>query len=180
MTASTALFGGDPTIPPPASGEAPLRFGHGEGVHVVREPSNPYGCLAYTQRFHDHAILVQRGECTFLEKLVAARLAGASGVVVLSDEDMHLNPSADLLELAAVKDVIKDAVIVVLKRAAGDAVSGMMDTVEHLDIGRVMVVVEPEPQPAMDIQEEQKNTSRDINRVLYLNGHPLLNTRLMV
>ncbi|OSX60455.1 glycoside hydrolase family 47 protein [Postia placenta MAD-698-R-SB12] len=180
VTASTALFGGDPTVPPPVPGQPPLKFGHGEGVRVTREPTNSYGCLPYSRVFEGDAVLVQRGKCTFLEKLVGARTAGASGVVVVSDEELMINPSAGAEELAGFESTIKDAVVVVLKHSAGEAVTNMLDAAEQMGFGHVMVAVEPEAQPATNDRGELKNASRDMNRVLYLNGHPLLNTRLMV
>ncbi|OBZ71803.1 ER degradation-enhancing alpha-mannosidase-like protein 1 [Grifola frondosa] len=106
VVASTALFGGDPA--PSDPGEKILPFGRGEGTRVVRDHENPYGCVPYSKPFNMDAVVVRRGECTFLEKLVLAQIAGASGVVVLGDEDNHINPSADADELAAVGDAIND------------------------------------------------------------------------
>lgn len=180
VTASTALFGADPTAPQSIPGQAKLRFGHGEGVRVTQEHSNPYGCRPYTQSFENDAILVRRGECTFLEKLVLAQAAGASGVVVVSDEETQINPSADVSELSTVDDLIGDVVIVVLRRSAGEVVSSMLNLANKDGIGQVMVTIEPGRQSATGDRGEERNNSRDINRVLYLNGHPLLNTRLLV
>ncbi|CCM05644.1 uncharacterized protein FIBRA_07874 [Fibroporia radiculosa] len=182
VTASTAFFGGDPTIydPDPISGVSSLRFGHGEGVQVLRVPENPYGCVPYTQRFDGDAVIVKRGECTFLEKLVFAREAGASGVIVLSDEEIYINPTADAPELAEVGEIIKDVVVVVLRRSGGKVVSEMLDAAERLRIARIVVSVQPEAQPTLDHGKDYQDTLKDNHRVLYLNGHPLLNTRLMV
>ncbi|KAH9947270.1 alpha-mannosidase [Amylocystis lapponica] len=175
FVASTALFGGDPTVPM-ADGR-PLRFGHGNGVRLVRATDNPHGCLPYAQQFEDEAILVVRGECTFLEKLVLAQAAGASGVVVLSNEDGHINPSADAADIAAAGDTINAAAVVVLRQSAGIVVGAMLAAVEEAGLGQVILTVGSGDQRAVDSARE---SSKDTNRVLYLNGHPLLNTRLLV
>ncbi|KAH9938649.1 glycoside hydrolase [Fomitopsis serialis] len=137
-TASTALFGGDP-MHSVIRDDSLLRFGHGEGVRVVLEPSNSLGCAPYTRTFTDEAVLVHRGECTFLENSVH-NVGGRGG--------------------------------------AG--------------IGEVLVAVESEIQdyqPLVDqyledparTQEADADRSipRDANRMLYINGHPLINTRLL-
>ncbi|PCH41185.1 glycoside hydrolase family 47 protein [Wolfiporia cocos MD-104 SS10] len=179
VTASTALFGGDPTLLSP-TGEPVLRFGRGDGSRLVREHSNSFGCQPYNRTFHDNAVLVMRGECTFLEKLVHARRAGASGVIVISDEETKINPSSDLDELVAVQDLINDAVVVVLKKSVGEVVSTLLSAAEEAGIGQVVVAVEPEAQPATNQQKKAPSEYKDTPRVLFLNGHPLLNTRLMV
>ena len=47
----------------------------------------------------DAIVLLHRGTCTFIEKLAYAKRAGARGVVVISDMDMAINPSAEAEEL---------------------------------------------------------------------------------
>ena len=194
-TASTALFGADPNAAPPIDGSPPIRFGHGEGVRLVHEPANPLGCAPYAQTFAGDAVLVHRGECTFLEKLVHARRAGASGVVVISDEDLHINPSAEAADLDGVEELVSDAVAVVLKRSVGEAVAAMLAAAEEKGVGQVLVAVEPdvedvrplaeqypeESTPEVDLDvETDENAPRDAIRMLYINGHPLVNTRLLV
>lgn len=185
FTASTAMFGGDPTnwYPP----EKVLRFGRGEGagVGVVRDPSNPYGCAPYTQRFPDQAVVVQRGECTFLEKLFEAVIAGASGVIAISDEDHAVTPSATFEDLQAVEDAVDDVAIVVVSQHDGELLTAMLDTADKHG-AQVMVAISPSghasgggQEPMLSL-EEQRQRARDGNRVLYLNGHPLVNTRLMI
>jgi len=176
FTASTALFGGDPRAP--MAGGRSLRFGRGDGVRLVREPENPHGCLPYQQYLEDEAVLVARGECTFLEKLILAQAAGASGVVVISNEDTHINPSASPAEVADAGDAIDDVAIVVLPRAAGEIVGPMVAAAEAEGLGRVIVTIASEP--VAEGGAEVKNASKGATRVLYLNGHPLLNTRLLI
>ncbi|KAI9063357.1 glycoside hydrolase family 47 protein [Trametes sanguinea] len=193
VVASTAMFGGDPTIPRgPEADNPPLRFGHGDGVRVVRFTDNPLGCSPYTEKLDGEAIVVARGECTFLEKLAHAQKAGASGVVVLGNEEQHINPSADAQELAAAGPEIDEVAIVVLRRGDAQLVSDMLDAAERYGLGAVKLVVEPwidgpaeADKPANDAHQGEKEKSHGEKvevapRVLYLNNHPLLNTRLIV
>ncbi|KAI0334796.1 alpha-mannosidase [Cubamyces sp. BRFM 1775] len=198
VVAATAMFGGDPVAPRHSSSSSstdkpPLRFGHGDGVRVVRFSDNHLGCASYTQRLDGEAIVVARGECTFLEKLTHAQRAGASGVVVLGDEDRHINPSADAEELAAAGPEINDVAIVVLQRGDAQLVEDMLESAERHGLGEVKLVVEPwddglvETERSTDDKGDraEKNRSRegklgDTPRVLYLNNHPLINTRLLV
>lgn len=176
-TAYTALFGGDLSshYPPDA---IRLRFESSEGLSISRETSNPLGCLPYTQLYADAVLLVNRGECSFLEKLLQARAAGAAGVLVISDEEYGINPTASKEELQAPDD-LTNTTILLLTRTAGERISEM---VEAADIhgGRIMVSLDPERvtkggDTGLDLEHFKDN-----NRVLYLSGHPLLNTRLMM
>jgi len=177
FTASTGLFAGDPSVPLPDNGK-PLRFGQGEGVGLVRDRVNPTGCHAYTQAFADEAILVRRGGCTFLEKLQRAHEVGASGVVVINDDDETVTPSASGEDLKDVGDSLDDAVVVVLRASDGRQVSAMLDVAED-HVGRVVLVVERDPAlPERDPTGEQSEFAS--NRVLYINGYALLNTRLLI
>ena len=186
VVAATALFAGDPTADPP------LRFGHGhgDGVRVVRFPDNPLGCTAYNEvLFDNEAIVVNRGDCTFLEKLIFAQRAGASGVVVLGDEEQHINPSAEKGELDAAGPQLNEVAVVVLRKSDADMVTQMLDAAERLGLGTVKLVVEPsgglaehhgEKDERAQKESQKKLPEEEPIRVLYLNNHPLLNTRLLV
>ena len=190
VVAATALFGGDPTVSASSapSGFHPLRFGHGDGVRLVRFPADPLGCSPYAEiLLDDEAIVVRRGDCTFLEKLIFAVRAGASGVVVLGDEDNHINPSADGEELDAVASAgvdINKGAIVVLRRSDAEIVERMFDAAELHGVGAMRLVVEPQgARSEMDqTNNRPTNTAKaeDATRILYLNNHPLLNTRLLL
>ncbi|KAH9050101.1 alpha-mannosidase [Lactarius hengduanensis] len=179
--ASTGQFAGDPSDPFPDNG-IPLRFGQGEGVGLVRDPANPTGCHAYIQTFTDEAILVRRGGCTFLEKLQRAHEVGASGVVVINDSDEVVSPSASTEDLKDVGDSLDDAAVVVLGASDGRQVSAMLDVAEDHHVGRVVLVLEnlerDTASPEQDPTEEPSGFAG--NRILYINGHALLNTRLLV
>lgn len=176
----TAFFGGDPTAPF-VEGEPFVTFGRGEGVPVVRDLDNPFGCKPYTQGYEDDAIVVTRGECTFLEKLVNAMVAGASGVVVISDSDVALNPTAEQHEIAAVGEGINEVALVVLTQSDGVLLQSLMDAADNV-AGRIWLAVEPMAEdPAPESKTKKSNTdANEPARLLYINGHPLLNTRLLV
>ncbi|KAJ4466510.1 alpha mannosidase-like protein [Lentinula aciculospora] len=154
-------------------------------VPVYRDDDNELGCTPYQKSVQDGIIIARRGECTFLQKLVEARDAGAAGVLVLSDEDTAINPTANSDDLQAAGDISEVAVIV-LPRTAGQLVEQLLDSAEG--IGQVMLSLEHEHQPSVDAEadeapqqdEEVETGKKDPNRVLYLNGYPLLNTRLLV
>lgn len=182
FTASTGLFAGDPTVPHP-SNRKPLRFGQGEGVGLVREPEDPTGCQEYKQTFADEAILVRRGECTFLEKLMRAHEAGASGVVVINDSDVGINPSATEEDLKEIGDSLDDVAVVVLSESDGRQVLAMLVAAEDHHAGRVVLALESMQYDTASV--EHKWIQEDFgfaeeDPVLYINGHALLNTKLMI
>jgi ER degradation enhancer, mannosidase alpha-like 1 len=185
VSASVGMFGADPSASDPEM--EPIRFGHGEGVRLVKDASNPYGCEPYKQQYTGEALLVRRGECTFLEKLLEAADAGASGIVVISDEDHSITPSANADEIYAAGSAIDNVAIVVLNREDGELVAAMLHTADTFGTGTVMLAVVPATEFAAESggepelsAEEARQRARDTNRILYLNGHPLVNTRLMV
>lgn len=196
VVASTAFFGGDPNAPSSSSGQPSLRFGHGDGVRVVRFPDNPLGCAPYSEMLQDNeAVVVNRGDCTFLEKLVYAQQAGASGVVVLGNEATHINPSADKAEVDAAGEKLNEVAIVVLRQGDAALLAQMLDSAERHGLGTVKLVVEPyggsaganqhrapesEQGQSGSAEERTKSDTKEATRVLYLNNHPLLNTRLIV
>jgi mannosidase alpha-like ER degradation enhancer 1 len=74
---------------------------------------------AHEQSYVDEALLVDRGECTFLEKLLNAKEAGASGVIVINDDDARVSPSIDDEEREEVGDAVDDVALVILTKTAG-------------------------------------------------------------
>lgn len=188
LSANTALFGGDPSLLAPD--HKSMRFGHQDGVRLVQDHSNQYGCLPYEQNYSDEALLVDRGECTFLKKLLNAKEAGASGVIVISDSDTRVSPSIDEEERAEVGDTIDDVALVVLTNTAGRAVTDMIKRTQDLDGGQVVFAVDPESRqvgtkrrPTTKTHQSGSDMDKlkdDTHMVLYLNGHALVNTRLVV
>ena len=182
VVASTASFAGDPTSVDPIKGS--IRFGHGEGVHLVRPHTNEYGCSSWDEKFNGEALVVKRGECSFLENLVEAAIAGASGVIALSDEDHGVNPSTSPEEIGPYGNLLDSVAIVTVSRAESSVVTAMLDASE-LYGGRVVMAIAPTSEPGATKTEEatldeRRTRAKEGNRVLYLNNHPLLNTRLMI
>ncbi|OJA16963.1 hypothetical protein AZE42_00582 [Rhizopogon vesiculosus] len=173
IKAYTAQFGGDLAA---IGGSSTLRFGRGVGTMVQQDKNNPLGCKPYETEFNGDAVLIHRGDCTFLEKLVYAREAGASGVVVVSDDDAAINPSATPEEIAAAGD-IDDVALVLLPHVVGKAVAAMVDAAGKFGYGHVMVAVDPEAQTRVETVDQPPG---EIGQILYINGHPLVNTRLML
>jgi len=187
LPANTASFGGDPSTLAPDHG--PIRFSHQGGVRLVQNHSNQYGCGPYEQTFSDEVLLVDRGGCTFLEKLLNAKEAGASGVVVINDNDVRISPSIDEEEKEAVGNVVDDVALVILTRTGGDAVADMIKRTQDSGMGQVMLIVDMESRQAGPKRKPTKiyRSSNDVDRLkddtqkmLYLNGHALVNTRLVV
>ncbi|KAF8897458.1 alpha mannosidase-like protein [Infundibulicybe gibba] len=175
----TASFGGDLSSKPSPSRE-PLRFRKKHGLPIYHDQNNSLGCRPFNQSYPDSALLIYRGDCTFLEKLLHAKSASAAGIIVISDEDTPINPSANAEEIMAAGD-LNDVAIVLLPRQAGEQVEEMMKLAVGQGMGRVMVEldqVEQEDTASPSPEPVQKNS--DIHRILYLNGHPLLNTRLLI
>lgn len=174
VKAYTAQFGGDLAA---LDASDTLHFGYWEGTEVEQEKSNPLGCKPYETNFDGNAVLVHRGECAFLEKLVYARDAGASGVIVVSDEDSPINPSASAAEIAAAGD-ISDVALVLLPYTVGKSVTAMVDAAGMFGYGHVMFAVDTEAQAWTEGVIDP--TPGEVGQILYINGHPLLNTRLII
>ncbi|THV08639.1 alpha mannosidase-like protein [Dendrothele bispora CBS 962.96] len=183
VTGYSAFFGAD--LSATHDHEKPIRF---SGLSpVYRDENNLFGCTPFARSYQDGILVVSRGDCTFLQKLTVARDAGAAGVLVISDDNTLLNPTADAAELAAAGD-ISDVAIVVLPLHAGQLVEQLLASVDESGLGQLMLSLEHERQPAVgdsgDIPEDRTPTrtepEKEVHRILYLNGLPLLNTRLLV
>lgn len=179
-TGYAGLFGADLT---PATQDNLPRFSHGEGLPVFREPSNNYGCSPYDHSYPDYVMVVERGGCTFLEKLIQARDASAAGILVISDEDVPINPTANIDELEVAGD-LSDSAIVLLPRKVGAILLEAIASADDHGSTRVMMALYKEHETANadtgHLPERLGEKVKDSNRILYINGHPLLNTRLLV
>jgi len=88
-----------------------------------------------------------------------------------------------------VGDKVDDVALVILTKTAGEAVIDMVKRTQYLGVGQVMFMVDPE---SRQVGAKRKPTKRhknsnemdklkdDFQKVLYLNGHALVNTRLVV
>lgn len=189
----TSTFGADPGLGNQFR-QLPLRFLDGGGSRLVRVHSNPLGCSSYEPGAipKESALLVHRGECSFLEKLVFAKNAKVSGVIVINSDDMSINASADNEELDHYGGDLDDTVLIVISRSAGEQLMDLITTADAHGFSDVMVAVEPEGQSGItetrqtdrnkkDSEKEGRQRAKDnMGKILYVNGHPLLNTRLLV
>lgn len=186
VTGYAAYFGADlsssvvlpPTMPAP-------RIRDRKGVAVRRDADNAWGCDPYDHEYLNSILLVRRGQCTFLEKLLQARDALASGIIVISDEDTGTNPTANPEELEEVGD-LSDVALILLPKKTGEAFEQMVEISEQVNDVQIMVALQPfgtseETKSLPDDKEEtMEDQTKDPNRILYINGHPLINTRLLI
>lgn len=173
-TGFTSLFGG-------SAHSDTLRFNEGDVV-ISRSPTNDLGCKPYTESHEGRVLVVQRGDCTFLQKLVNAKAAGAVGVFVISDEDSGINPTSEKQELDESGE-IQDVVMVLLPNYVGEALESMLDIMELRDSGVVRFSVGLEEIEDTAIPDEAAEAAEEPpykERILYLNGIALTNTRLLV
>lgn len=178
VTGHTATFGADVTK---AESSKSLKFGRAEGVLIRKDDTNLLGCRPFDQDFAGDAVFLWRGDCTFLEKLVYARDAGASGVIVVNTNDAPINPSATPSEVAAAGE-LQDVALVLLPHTVGNSIAAMLDASGVVGYGNVLFSIDPEgwsgqAKAGGDKHDDQEGQAP---RVLYINGHPLLNTRLLV
>ncbi|KAF9469122.1 alpha mannosidase-like protein [Collybia nuda] len=178
VTGHQGHFGGS-LSPNALVGQKRMRFSRKEGLVVHRDFDNTQGCHAYTQPYPDAVLLVHRGGCTFLEKLLRARAASAAGVLVISDVDSVFNPTANLDELEEAGD-LSDAAVVVLPQKAGQVIWEMMDRAEQWGANQVMVALDHESKSTAANTRQTPQQPNDPSRILYINNYPLLNTRLLV
>ena len=178
VTAHTATFGADVTM---AGTPESLIFGRAEGVRIRRDDTNLLGCQPFDQDFSGDAVFLWRGDCTFLEKLIHAREAGASGVIVVNTDDTPINPSATSDEIAAAGE-LQDVALVLLSHTAGSNIGAMLDASGFFGYGNVLFSIDPEGWSGLPKARKDKHDGQggQMPHVLYINGHPLLNTRLLV
>lgn len=177
ITGHTGNFGGD-VSKDTAPNRKLLRFVREQGLTVNMDYSNSRGCKTYERPYPDAVLLVHRGDCTFLEKLLNARTALAAGVLVIGDDDTIINPTANADELEAAGD-LNDVVIVVLPKKGGQMLLEMMANAENGG-AQVTMAMDREERLTPDTGHVPEETVKDPHRILYLNGHPLLNTRLLI
>ena len=181
-----AKFGADLSAYVPsdeAENATPMR--NPDGLAVRRDMDNVHGCDPYDKAFNDSVLLVHRGHCTFLEKLIRARDASAAGIIIVSDEEMGINPTANADELLAAGDLSR-AGVVLLTKTIGQALEEMVAVSEKFQSAQIMVSLLHTQNPGSQDEseripvEQEEEQFKDPNRILYINGHALINTRLLV
>lgn len=185
LTGFTSSFGVDLTARTTTSTSSKysgsLSFSALGGMPLLREDDNRLGCEPFKKSYTGSVLMVHRGDCTFIHKIAMARDAGAVGVIVVSDEDMGINPTAEPEEVKTAGDLTGIA-LVMMTRTDGAAVEEMMTFVNDRGWGSVQVEVDlPEPEPVEERRNVQpQDVVDDTSRILYLNSHPLINTRLLM
>lgn len=161
------------------------RMKRSKGVVVRRDPDNLRGCDPYKQLYPDSVLLIHRGDCTFLEKLLKARDALAAGIIVISNDDVVINSTANGDELALAGD-LSDVGFVLLTNEVGQAFENLLVASDEVEAGQIMLALE-RTQDLGSIEdtghtpvETKEREAKDPNRILYINGLPLINTRLLV
>lgn len=139
-----------------------------ESVHLVDLTSNAdngYGCLPFIAS--NSVALVQRGNCTFASKMKTASEAGALAVLVLSDEDELLVPSAEGFELASIQKPIP---LLLVPRTAAEQLQAALSAGPPL---RMQVVSSTAEAKRAAWADELARTP------VIVNGHWLFNCRLV-
>jgi mannosidase alpha-like ER degradation enhancer 1 len=169
ILAFTALFSGDPS----KTGSKAIHFGTGSAaLQVVQDQDNPLGCSGYERSSipPKSVVLVNRGDCTFVQKLDEASLAGAAGVIVINTDDSALNPSSEPEDTAVWDGTLNDVALVVVRKSDGDLISDLLDALGKGD-GRLTVRVEPTDDP----EEEKVPAGKRRSSILVVNGHAIMN-----
>ncbi|KAG8747282.1 alpha mannosidase-like protein, partial [Ceratobasidium sp. 428] len=176
LFATTALFGANPDDD---SGPAAFRVGF-TSLHVVTSSTeNLDGCGSHAgrQEVLGAVLVVNRGSCTFMEKLQRAKEAGAAGVIVVSDNNGFINPNVDEAEQKLADSELADVALVVITKAEGRKLSEMLESVEGKATNLMVEVIR---QPLLEDEIEKIEKEEEKPRLLYINGKALLNTVIML
>lgn len=158
------------------------------GVPLVRFLDNSLGCSPYSDpsgRIVGAMVYVERGDCTFVEKLAHARRAGALGVIVWHNSEENLRPSASEEDLTAVNKNVREGIILTIPSTAASFVVGRLILQEMKpDQHEVMVNLEKEwPEQYLDedpsLRTAPTKTNTSPGRNLFINGHAMINTELL-
>ncbi|EGO01815.1 glycoside hydrolase family 47 protein [Serpula lacrymans var. lacrymans S7.3] len=178
MTGYRALFGGEFLTNVQDDIDTSLNR-RGEGLHIRRDRGNILGCEPYSQSLTGDAVIVSRGDCSFLEKLVRAQDAGARGLVVVSDSDLPIQPSAGIDEIEAAGD-LSEVGLVLVTQTTGQILLSMMDQYEGEGMEHLLIAIHSENKSTVADQKSDRIDEEDDGQILYINGHPLINTRLLI
>jgi len=133
-------------------------------------------------------VLVKRGECYFIDKLAHARGAGAAGAIVWQEEDEQIQPSAEPEDFQRLSGVIEGGMLLVVGSSEAQGIGSMLNF-EDAHAGKVEIWVRLDDrwQEDMDLigvqgawpPDEPTKTQPTVGRMLYVNGHALVNTVLL-
>lgn len=137
----------------------------------INATDNARACSAVNaprETLGSYALIARRGVCTFAQKMRNAVDAGAAAVVILSDEEDLLVPSADPLELVGITQPIP---LVLLPKAEGDKLLRALSASE----GRAML-----DSASLSSSGSTHSPMDDLaNTPVIVNGHHLINCRLV-
>ena len=174
----------DPESPPSPS------FGR-RGSRLVYFPENGYGCDPFMDpggRINGSMVLVKRGECYFIDKLAHARRAGAAGAIVWQEEDEQIQPSAEPEDFQRLSGLVEGATLLVVGPNDGQQISSMLKFEDaHAEKVETWVRLDDRWQEDMDLvgvegvwpPDQPTKTQPTVGRMLYVNGHALINTVLL-
>lgn len=145
---------------------------------LIVPEANLLGCQPYSRDAFtiEDIVVLDRGGCTFVEKLHFVSRAGAAGVIVVSDNDEPLNPSYDPTEEV---DDLEEYGLVVVTHESGKALRSLLGMARQQG-GFVTMEVEPEPAGDMLPVPERKNGDESNTRFILLGGKPILNMLILV
>lgn len=162
-----------------------------QGSRLVHFSENGYGCdpfLDPSGRIKGSMVLVKRGECYFIDKLAHARQAGAVGAIVWHEDDEYVQPSAEPEDFQRLDGIIEGATLLVIGSTEAQRIGSMLSFEDDQD-GKVEVWVRLDDQWQEDIDlfgvegawppDQPTKTQSTVGRMLYVNGHALVNTMLL-
>jgi len=162
-----------------------------QGSRLVHFAENGYGCdpfLDPSGRINGSMVLVKRGECYFIDKLAHAREAGAAGAIVWHEDDEHVQPSAEPEDFQRLEGIIEGSTLLVIGSTEAQQIGSML-RFEDAQAGKVEVWVrlDDQWQEGMDLigvegawpPDQPTKTQSTAGRMLYVNGHALVNTVLL-
>jgi mannosidase alpha-like ER degradation enhancer 1 len=132
-------------------------------------------------------VFIERGDCLFIEKLAYARQAGALGVVVWHNTEERFNPSAEPEDIKQYGAAIRGGIMLVVPPFAASIIQNRLRLEEEdPTTTAVMVQIEREwpvellgDEPIAEPQTMPTQTKPTSGRVLYINGHAMMNTELL-
>jgi mannosidase alpha-like ER degradation enhancer 1 len=161
------------------------------GSRLIFFPENSYGCNPFldpTGGIDGSMVLVKRGGCYFIEKLANARQAGAAGAIVWQEEDEQIHPSAEREDLQRLSEIIEGAMLLVIGSDEAAQIGSML-RFEDAHPGKVEVWVQLDDRWMDDMDlfgvqgvwppDQPTKTESTVGRMLYVNGHALVNTVLL-
>lgn len=133
-------------------------------LNMAASDGNEYGCLSY--RAVGSIVVVKRGNCTFAVKMARASEAGALAVLVLSNDEELLVPSAEETELTSLAGQIP---LLLLPKSAALSVETALEHDRELS----MVVL-----PSTTESRRQALADELAKTPVIVNGHWLANCKL--